>query len=106
MGYVDRVLQPGEQVIHRARLHWLIYGRAMLLFVAAAALAIGALWAPDTMRDALDYAALAALGLGIIAALAAAIRRSSTELVVTDQRVIFKRGIVSRHTVEMNRSKI
>lgn len=106
MGYVDRVLQPGEQVIHRARLHWLIYGRAMLLFVAAAALAIVALSATDTMRDALDYAALAALVLAIIAALAAAIRRSTTELVVTDQRVIFKRGVISRHTVEMNRGKI
>jgi uncharacterized membrane protein YdbT with pleckstrin-like domain len=106
MGYVDRVLQPGEQVIHRARLHWLIYGRAMLLFVAAAALGVFTLRAPDSLHDALEYGALAILVLGILAALAAAIRRGTTELVVTDQRVIFKRGVISRHTVEMNRGKI
>jgi uncharacterized membrane protein YdbT with pleckstrin-like domain len=106
MAYVDRVLQPGEQVIHRARLHWLIYGRAVLLLAAAAALALLAVPASDDLRSALDYAGLAVLALAVIAALAAAIRRSTTELVVTNQRVIFKRGVVSRHTVEMNRGKI
>jgi uncharacterized membrane protein YdbT with pleckstrin-like domain len=106
MGYVDRVLQPGEKVIHRARLHWLIYGRAMLLFAAAAALAVLASSAPDNLHNALAYSALAALVLGLAAALAAAIRRGTTEFVVTDQRVIFKRGVISRHTVEMNRTKI
>jgi uncharacterized membrane protein YdbT with pleckstrin-like domain len=34
------------------------------------------------------------------------VRRRATEIVVTDRRVIFKRGLVSRHTVEMNVGKI
>jgi len=106
MGYVDRVLQPGEQIIHRAELHWLVYGRAVLLLAVAAAVALAALRAPDDLRGVLDYAALAVLVLAILVALAAAIRRTSTELVVTNQRIIFKRGVISRHTVEMNRSKI
>ena len=38
--------------------------------------------------------------------LGAWIRRRATEIVVTDRRVIFKRGLISRHTVEMNVSKI
>ena len=106
MGYVDRVLQPGEQVIHRARLHWLVYGRAVLLLAAAVVVGLAALRAPDDIRGVLDYAALGVLGLAILIAFAAAIQRASTELVVTDQRIIFKRGVISRHTVEMNRSKI
>ena len=106
MGYVDRVLQPGEQVIHKSRLHWLVYGRAILLLAAAVAVALAAQQAPDEWRGVLDYVALALLGLAVLLALAAAIRRASTELVVTDQRIIFKRGVISRHTVEMNRSKI
>ena len=106
MGYVDRVLQPGEQIIHRAQLHWLVYGRAVLLLAVAAAVALAALRAPDDLRRVLGYAALAILVLAILVALAAAIRRASTELVVTNQRIIFKRGVISRHTVEMNRGKI
>jgi len=106
MGYVERVLQPGEQIIHRARLHWLIYGRAALLLAIAVALAVGAHYAPENLRQTAGYAAIAAAALGILALIGAAIRRATTELVVTDHRVIFKRGVVSRHTVEMNRSKI
>ncbi len=44
--------------------------------------------------------------LGILLLLGAWIRRHATEIVVTDRRVIFKRGLLARHTVEMNVSKI
>ena len=33
-------------------------------------------------------------------------RRASTELAVTDQRVIYKTGVLARHTLEMNRTKV
>jgi uncharacterized membrane protein YdbT with pleckstrin-like domain len=42
----------------------------------------------------------------IITWLRAWIRRVSTELAVTDRRVIFKRGLIRRHTVEMNMDKV
>src|SRR5262249_55482755 len=45
-------------------------------------------------------------GGAIIAWLRAWIRRASTELAVTDRRVIFKRGLIRRHTVEMNMDKV
>jgi uncharacterized membrane protein YdbT with pleckstrin-like domain len=51
----------------------------------------------------------ASAGIGLIGLLllfGAWIRRRATEIVVTDRRVIFKRGLVSRHTVEMNVGKI
>ena len=38
--------------------------------------------------------------------LVAIIRRNSTELVVTNRRIIAKFGFISRRTVEMNLSKI
>jgi uncharacterized membrane protein YdbT with pleckstrin-like domain len=44
--------------------------------------------------------------LGLFAFLSAALRRATTELAVTDQRVLFKQGVFSRHTIEMNRSKV
>ena len=46
--------------------------------------------------------ALLALSTG----LRAFIRRATTELAVTDHRVIYKTGLLARHTTEMNRDKV
>jgi uncharacterized membrane protein YdbT with pleckstrin-like domain len=52
-------------------------------------------------------AAAAIFGAFTIASWArAAIRRATTELAVTDRRVIYKAGLLARHTLEMNRSKV
>jgi uncharacterized membrane protein YdbT with pleckstrin-like domain len=112
MSYVHKVLLPGETMLYQTGLHWLVYGRAILLLVAAAALAVAtvAVTGGDDLASTGPEAALAAAALvaflGILALLHAAIRRASTELAVTDQRVIFKTGIIARHTLEMNRSKV
>jgi uncharacterized membrane protein YdbT with pleckstrin-like domain len=106
MSYVQKVLLPGEQVVYETGLHWLVYGRAILAFLVALALAIVSFSAPaDTAQLVQILAGLLAL-LGLLLFLAAALRRASTELAVTDQRVVFKRGIIARHTIEMNRSKV
>src|SRR5258708_36432864 len=47
MSYVDRVIQPGEDVVYRAPLHWVIYARGLLfLAVGGLALVIGGSLAP------------------------------------------------------------
>lgn len=107
MTYYTKVLQPDERVLVVGRLHWSIYTRAVLILALATALAIGAFWVPDPNGQRVAWIVAAGLGVvGLLAFLAASIRRRSTEIVVTDRRVIFKRGILSRHTVEMNVSKI
>jgi uncharacterized membrane protein YdbT with pleckstrin-like domain len=111
MSYVKKVLLPGEILVYETGLHWLVYGRAILLLVAGSALAIGTLaLTGGQIASSGPEAALAAAGLlgvvGFLAYVGAAIRRASTELAVTDQRVIYKSGIISRHTLEMNRSKV
>ena len=44
--------------------------------------------------------------LGLSRRLGALIRQATTELVLTDRRVIYKTGLFQRHTMEMNRSKV
>jgi len=107
MAYYTKVLQPDEVVKIVARLHWAIYLRAILVLAASAALLLEADKLPDPIWQ--RYARLAgeAIGvLGILILLGAWIRRRATEIVVTDRRVIYKRGLLARHTVEMNISKI
>jgi uncharacterized membrane protein YdbT with pleckstrin-like domain len=112
MSYVEKVLLPGERVIYTTGLHWLVYGRAIFFLALAAVLTLVAtLWTSDdpalaTSRFiALVVDALFAV-MGLLSFISAAIRRRSTELAVTDQRVILKRGVIARHTIEMNRSKV
>lgn len=107
MAYYTRVLQPDERVLAIGQLHWTIYVRALLVVVLALAILVGSSWIQD--MHAQTYTQLVAAGIGIIGLImvaGVAIRRHSTEIVVTDRRVIFKRGILSRYTVEMNVSKI
>jgi membrane protein YdbS with pleckstrin-like domain len=107
MAYYTKVLQPDERVLVVGRLHWSIYIHAALILALAVAIAIGAFWVPDQNGQRVVCIAAAAVALvGLLALLSAAIRRHATEIVVTDRRVIFKRGILARYTVEMNVSKI
>ncbi|MBN8927328.1 MAG: hypothetical protein BGO51_22580 [Rhodospirillales bacterium 69-11] len=107
MAYYTRVLQPDEQVRAVGRLHWMVYVPSWLILLVAVGVLIGSFWVQDTQMQGYTQ-----IGAGIIAVigllwmLVIAIRRHGTELVVTDRRVIYKRGIVSRYTAEMNVSKI
>jgi uncharacterized membrane protein YdbT with pleckstrin-like domain len=107
MSYIQRVLQPNETLVYQTRLHWLVYARAVLFVIIAGGFAIAGDEAggDDFLRAGLAAAAFFAF-FAVVSAIHAAIKRASTELAVTDHRVIFKRGIVSRYTIEMARSKV
>jgi uncharacterized membrane protein YdbT with pleckstrin-like domain len=106
MNYVRRVLQPGETVTHVTRLHWMIFVPAILWFTAAIVLLIAALTLDGDLRIGGEALAAFAAIFGLVAGVPALIRRTTTELAVTDRRVIYKSGILARHTLEMNRSKV
>jgi|SRR5882724_4573155 len=101
--YVDSVLAAGEKIVHRASIsHW---NFALSYLFGAALVAAGFATLFISNRTAV-FVGAAALAIGIIVLLAAAIRRATTELVLTDRRIITKRGLISRETVEMNLGKV
>ena len=51
-------------------------------------------------------AAVVLLLVGAVLVAAALIQRLTTELVLTDRRIITKRGLIARDTVEMNLGKV
>jgi uncharacterized membrane protein YdbT with pleckstrin-like domain len=104
MKYVDKVLQPGERVEYRARVHWIAYLPAIVILIAA--LAVGGLIAATAASDWALAAPLLLLVIAVVLAISAWIRRATTALAVTDRRVIVKLGFIRRTTMEMNRSKI
>jgi uncharacterized membrane protein YdbT with pleckstrin-like domain len=104
--YVDSVLAEGERIVHRAAIsHWKFFlsylvGSLFLLTAVGAYLA--------TENHAAESMAMVAVPLviGLAVILSAVIRRQTTELVLTDRRIITKRGLISRNTVEMNLNKV
>lgn len=106
MSYVKKVLQPGETLVFATGLHWLTYLPSILLFIVAAAFAVGSRYIEQDLSDPMLVAAAGIVVIAVVVFLIEAIRRSSIEAAVTDQRVIYKRGIIGRHTIEIHRSKV
>jgi uncharacterized membrane protein YdbT with pleckstrin-like domain len=102
MRYIDHILQPGETVAYTTTLHWIAYMPALgLWLLAAMALTTGGAAGPISVMVALVCAAV-----GLVLALRAWFRRWTTEIDVTDRRIVYKCGFIRRHTVEMNMDKV
>ena len=107
MSYAARVLQPDETIVYEARIHWIVYLGGILCVIAAVPLAIAAVVMDnDTLRLGLMGAAVLVLVLGLFQMLRAWLKVAGTEITVTSLRVIYKTGIISRNTLEMNLDKV
>jgi uncharacterized membrane protein YdbT with pleckstrin-like domain len=107
MSYVTKILQPGETVIYKTGPHWRVYAPAILLLILTVALIVFSRYAgTGASGKLLDVAAVVCALVTVIAWLRGFIERYFTELAVSDRRVIYKRGILRRHTIEMNMSKV
>ena len=83
VSYIDQSLIAGETLVHRARVSW--WSQFWLVFLGVLTLVAG---------------------VGLIFLAWAWIRVRSTELAITNRRVIAKIGFVKRHTVEINLDKV
>lgn len=113
MRYVDRSLSPGETVVYETRLHWIVMLRSIIQACIAFALAVGLLYfaltstgVRDDQLHLMEGGAAVLAVLGIFLLIAGATRRNSTEMAVTNHRVIIKVGLVGRRTVELLLTKI
>ena len=104
MGYVQRVLQPGEQVRHISSIHWIVYW----LGVAVALLAVIAYWLSETrlLPGLWRYTAYALALVAMVLLIQQWFQWWVTEIAVTNRRVIYKKGLVRRQTNEMNMDKV
>src|SRR5688572_19406669 len=83
MSYIDDSLVEGETLIHRARISW--WSQFGLLLLGILTLVVG---------------------VGLIFLVWAWINVRSTEIAITNRRVIAKFGFIKRHTVEINLDKV
>jgi len=104
MGYVERHLLPGETVLYRTRLHWVLFLKPAVVVAAGVVLAI-ALWrVPEPAWLWLVGVAVAAIGL--LWVLVHYVELMTSEFAVTTSRLIFKVGLVARYTTELLLTKV
>jgi uncharacterized membrane protein YdbT with pleckstrin-like domain len=106
MTYYTKVLQPDERVKYVGKLHWTIYRNSIalgILTVIAACFSIS-LSGPQASIALAGIAILAILT--IVSFLGSWFLRVTTEIVVTDKRIIHKVGWIARRTEEINISKV
>jgi uncharacterized membrane protein YdbT with pleckstrin-like domain len=109
VGYAEKVLQPGESIKHRSKVHWIIYlpglgGLAVAVVIFLFALSADAM---DTNLRMVVTIGAALVGIAaLLKILKAWFKRWTTEIVVTDKRIIYKAGFIRRNTVEMNLDKV
>jgi uncharacterized membrane protein YdbT with pleckstrin-like domain len=105
VSYVNSVLQPGERVVVTGRLHWIVYWHGIVLLVLGVVL-LGWERASGAGNLLIEITAVIFVVLVGISFVHAWFLRWTTEIAVTDRRVIFKRGFITRHTVETNMDKV
>ena len=93
--YVEQNLTPGEHVIYKGQVHWVVFLVPVLL------ISFGIPWLAIGGKSA-----LAIVAVGLIVGAAAYIRQVTSEFVITNNRVIFKTGLLSRKTIEINRARV
>jgi uncharacterized membrane protein YdbT with pleckstrin-like domain len=106
MAYYTKVLQADEQVKFVGELHWIMYGNAIVLALLTAIAAVAGLSQHDDRREGILLVAAVLLGLTTISFLRSWFHRVTTEIVVTDKRIIHKTGWIARRTEEMNITKV
>jgi len=106
MPYVDRVLQEGESVRHIARISWITYLPGLFLWAVAGVLAGILPRDQGFFHYVILFVAVVLFVIGAILMARAWFHRVTTEIAVTNRRIIFKRGFIRRYTVEMHMDKV
>jgi len=114
--YVKRAMQDDEKIIYMAQLHWVIYRMALTILLLGALVGhMGPIiahylfgtsqWA-GYVETYVRYFAIGIVALGAIQVFFTYIRQISTELVITNQRVIAKHGFVATTSYELMMTKV
>ncbi|MBV9138647.1 MAG: PH domain-containing protein [Hyphomicrobiales bacterium] len=109
MSYVEGSLGEGEVVTYVTHKHWVIFVAPIFQLVVALVLIgigfkIGDLWVwLGWLMRILGYVILA---IGAVHLLGAWISRITTELAVTNRKVVGKWGLISRRTIEQRLDKV
>jgi uncharacterized membrane protein YdbT with pleckstrin-like domain len=112
VGYIEKNLIPGEQIVYKTGLHWVVLLRPLVLAALFAAPGVYLLIRAESSKgnsDSITLLAWVGLALLVVAGVCVIVgffKRSATEMSVTNKRVVIKKGVGSRVTYEMLLAKV
>lgn len=109
--YIEQSLAPGEKIVARFRLHWLVWLRMWFVLVLGAVIAVGILWLGEAGFGGASFSsvwwlALAVAVIALIIAFYEWLVLRCIEQGVTNHRVIRKTGVISRQSTELRLASI
>ena len=112
MGYIEKNLVPGETVLYKTRLHWIVLVwpliSGLLLAAAGLALLVGGVevHAKGIADSAVTIVAVLLFLTAVVLVSGGLIRRNATEIAVSNQRVLIKTGLLARKSIEVMLAKV
>jgi len=102
MSYIERSLGEGEQIVIRARFHWLYNLRAWLAILVPFVLLVAVMvYADEMVRQGFAIFAVALLVTGLVIFFTMMIHKWTTEIGITSHRLVKKTGFISLKTAEV-----
>ena len=105
MGYIEQNLLSGEEIQYKAKIHWVIFMKPILIILipfVILALARGS----ENMKLFATITFLPAALFFLTTLISAILYYISTELVITNNRTVAKFGFIKRNTAELNNKNI
>ena len=113
MSYAEKHLIAGEIVQYETRLHWIVMLGHTLIAAVLALVGVSLLITPwrvvyrgEAASGPLRWAGVACVVVAAIFFGIGFVRRSATEMAVTNKRVMIKTGLLRRRTFELLLSKV
>jgi len=104
--FIESNLIPGEKVIYKAEVHWMVYFPSIINLLLAFIIFYFGKYALHMESKALPYFAMVPVVVALWKAIQSYIHREYTEIVITDSRLVAKFGFIRREMIELPLSKI
>ena len=105
MGYIDDNLMSGEQVVHRSKLHWVIFVGPIIFSVIAFMFFLMIFFVMELV-NVLATAGGFFLLIAIIWGISAFISFKTSEFGITSKKVLIKVGFIKRESLETLLTKV
>ncbi len=126
MLYIKESLAPDEELIHVGHFHWMYTFQALMCIFWGIVACIGIIWAGMYFQDnfagglysegllgkirevhpGIRLAGFFGFVMGLLAFAQRMIIKATTEIAITNSRLIYKRGLVARYVGEMSIDRI
>jgi len=103
MSYLNESLSTGETIRREAKLHWIIYFKGLVVFAIGLVISFVIYQRVSSTEADVSGLFISIPPLpGLVMIFLAFLRKWTTDLAVTNKKVVAKVGLISRHTIEQN----